>query len=78
MKKVVEYFCNLLIKKKQLISYPLSNLIRLLAQIEYIPEYYFFKELTDLFYLSFMTDVFPSVLKTAKVVPFFKKDSKLD
>ena len=25
-----------------------------------------------------MTDVFPSVLKTAKVVPFFKKDSKLD
>ena len=25
-----------------------------------------------------MTDVFPSVLKTAKVVPVFKKDSKLD
>ena len=27
---------------------------------------------------SFMTDVFPSVLKIAKVVPVFKKDSKLD
>ena len=25
-----------------------------------------------------MTDVFPSVLKNAKVVPVFKKDSKLD
>ena len=35
-------------------------------------------QLADLFNLSFMTDVFPSVLKTAKVVPFFKKDSKLD
>ena len=36
------------------------------------------KQLEDLFDLSFMTDVFPSVLKTAKVVPVFKKDSKLD
>ena len=27
---------------------------------------------------SFMTGVFPSVLKTAKVVPVSKKDSKLD
>ena len=27
---------------------------------------------------SFLTGVFPSVLKTAKVVPVFKKDSKLD
>ena len=25
-----------------------------------------------------MTGIFPSVLKTAKVVPVFKKDSKLD
>ena len=25
-----------------------------------------------------MTDIFPSVLKTAKVVPVFKKHSKLD
>ena len=31
------------------------------------------KQLADLFNLSFMTGVFPSVLKTAKVVPVFKK-----
>ena len=36
------------------------------------------KQLADLFNLSFMTSVFPSVLKTAKVVPVFKIDSKLD
>ena len=36
------------------------------------------KQLADLFNLSFLTGVFPSVLKTAKVVPVFKKDSTLD
>ena len=36
------------------------------------------KQLADLFNLSFTTGVFPSVLKTAKVVPVFKKDSKLN
>ena len=36
------------------------------------------KQLADLFDLSFMTGVFPSVLKTAKRVPVFKKDSKLN
>ena len=36
------------------------------------------KQLADLFNLSFTTGVFPSVLKTAKVVPIFKKDSKSD
>ena len=36
------------------------------------------KQLADFFNLSFMTGVFLSVLKTAKVVPVFKKDSKLD
>ena len=36
------------------------------------------KQLADLFNLSFTTGVFPFVLKTAKVVPVFKKDSKLD
>ena len=35
------------------------------------------KQLAD-FNLSFMTGVFPSVLKTAKVVPIFKKDPKLN
>ena len=37
-----------------------------------------FKQLADLFNLSFMTGVFPSVLKAAKVVPVFTIDSKLD
>ena len=36
------------------------------------------KQLADLFNLSFMTGVFPCVLKTANIVPVFKKDSKLD
>ena len=36
------------------------------------------KQLADLFNLSFTAGVFPSVLKTTKVVPVFKKDSKLD
>ena len=36
------------------------------------------KQLADLFNLSFMTGVFPSVIKTAKVLLVFKKDSKLD
>ena len=36
------------------------------------------KQLADLFNLSFITGVFPSVLKTVKVAPVFKKDSKLD
>ena len=35
-------------------------------------------QLTDLINLSFVTGVFPSILKTEKVVPVFKKDSKLD
>ena len=36
------------------------------------------KQVADLFNLSFMTGVFPCVLKTVKVVSVFKKDSKLD
>ena len=35
-------------------------------------------QLANLFNLSFKTGVSPSVLKTAKVIPIFKKDSKLD
>ena len=34
--------------------------------------------MADLFNLFFMTGVFPSILKTTKIVPVFKKDSKLD
>ena len=65
-----------------LTSYLLSTLIRLLAQIVYLTEYYSFQkneisnQLSDLFSLSFMTVVFPLVIKTAKV-PIFKIDSKL-
>ena len=35
-------------------------------------------QLADLFTHSFKTGVFTSVLKTAKVIPIFKKDSKSD
>ena len=35
-------------------------------------------QLADLFNLSFVTGIFPLVLKIAKAVPVFKKDSKLD
>ena len=34
--------------------------------------------LADLFNLSFVTGIFPLVLKIAKAVPVFKNDSKLD
>ena len=36
------------------------------------------KELADLSNHGFMAGVFPSVFRTEKVVPVFKKDSKLD
>ena len=36
------------------------------------------KQIADLFNLSFMTGVFPSLLTTAKVVPNFNKDLELD
>ena len=36
------------------------------------------KQLADLFNLSIVTGVFPSLLKTAKLVSVYKKDSKLD
>ena len=37
-----------------------------------------FKQLADLFNFSFSSGSFPSIPKTAKVVPVFKKGSKLD
>ena len=82
MKLVVQYFCNVLIKTKSLTSYPLSTPIRLLVQIVFLIEYFLLKNqiskhLADLFILSFTTGVFPSALKTEKVVPVFEKDSKL-
>ena len=36
------------------------------------------KQMEDLSNLFFMTSVFPSVLKTAEVLPVLKKDSKLN
>ena len=36
------------------------------------------EQLADLFNLSFTTGTFPTLLKTAKVIPIHKKDSKLD
>ena len=36
------------------------------------------KQLADLFNLSLSSGVFPSLLKIVKVVPVYKKDSKLD
>ena len=36
------------------------------------------RQLADLFNLSFSSGSFPSILKTAQVVPVFKKDSELD
>ena len=82
MKLVVQYFCDVLIKTKSLTSYPLSTPIRLLVQIVFLIEYFLLKnqiskQLADLFNLSFTTGVFPSALKTEKVVPVFEKDSKL-
>ena len=82
MKLVVQYFCNVLIKTKSLTSYPLSTPIRLLVQIVFLIEYFLLKnqiskQLADLFNLSFPTGIFPSALKTEKVVPVFEKDSKL-
>ena len=36
------------------------------------------KQFADLFNLSFPSDIFTSLVKIAKVVPVYKKDSKLD
>ena len=59
--------------------------MRLLAQIVYLIDRILFllkneisKQSADLFNLSFITVLFPSLLKTAKIVLVFKKDSKLD
>ena len=79
MKIVVQYFFNLLIN---IISSLKSNKASSQNNIPYkilcFLKNEISKQLADLFNLSFMTGVFPSLLKTAKVVPVFKKDSKLD
>ena len=60
-------------KEEMLTSYPLHNLQNIIFLKNDIS-----KQLADLFNFSSMTGVFLSVLKTAKVVPVFKKDSNLD
>ena len=44
----------------------------------FLPKNEILKQLADLFTLSFMSGIFSSVLQNAKVVPVFKKDSKID
>ena len=84
MKIVAQYFCNLLIRKKfasiisSLNSNKASGPNSISYRILFLLKNENSKKLADLFNLSFMTGVFPSVLKTAEVVPVFKKDSKLD
>ena len=53
-------------------SFSISNKILILLKQDIS------KQLADLFNLSFSSGSFPSLLKTAKVVPVFKKGSKLD
>ena len=39
---------------------------------------YISSQLSGIFNISFSSSVFPSIIKTAKVIPVHKKDSKLD
>ena len=57
-------------KASDLFSIPNKILILLKRDIS--------KQLADLFNLSFSSGSLPSILKTAKVVPVFKKGSNLD
>ena len=73
MKIVAQYFCNLLIKNNIIssLSYdkasePNSIPYRILS-IEFLLKNKISKQLADLFNFSFMTGVFPSVLKTTEV-----------
>ena len=50
--------------------YPLQNIKHIKKDIS--------KQLADLFNLSLLSGVFPSLLKIEKVLPVHKKDSKLD
>ena len=59
-------------KNKSVGPYSIPNNILILLKNEIS------NPLADLFNLSFSSGKFPSVLKIAKVVPVYKKDSKLD
>ena len=59
-------------ENKSVGPYSLTNNILILLKNE------IYNPLAGLFSLSFSSGIFPSVLKIAKVVPLYKKDSKLD
>ena len=76
--------CFRLIKKKYLTSYSLLILIWLLAQLEYLmasniisSKKRHFKAIGRFTQPLFHEWCFPLISKTAKLVPLFKKDSKL-
>ena len=71
MKIVTQYSCNPLNSNKAPGPNSIPYRILLLLKNETS------KQLADLFKPYFMTGVFSSVSKTAKVVSVFKKDSKL-
>ena len=56
----------------------MAQIVCLIYRISFLLKNEISKQLSDLFNLSFMTDTFPLVPKTAKVVLIFKKDTKLD
>ena len=80
MKVVVQYFLQSTDKEEiaNFISSLNSNKASGPNRILFLLKNEISKQLADLFNLSFLTGVFPSVLKTAKVLPVLKKDSKLD
>ena len=81
MKVVVQYFSNLQIKTQHHIlslnSNKASGPNSIPYRVLFLRKYEISKQLADLFNHSFMTVVFPSVLKTAKVAPVFKERFKI-
>ena len=84
MSVTVQYFRNPLVKEEianiisSLISNKASGPNSISYRILFLLKKEISKQLEDLFNISFVTYIFPLVLKTADVVPVFKKYSKLD
>ena len=66
--------------KKLFPLYPLSMITNLLVQTRTLKllKKDISAHLVDIFNLSFSSEIYPPLLKTAKVVPIHKKDSKLE
>lgn len=80
---IVQHFCNLLVRKRANItcsvdSNKASNPNSISCTILLLLKNEISKQFADSFNLSFVAGIFPSILKTAKVVPVLKKDSELD